>query len=162
MKHYFLAFVVVALSLFHPANATACPCAYSKPCDAFAEASAVFIGQVMEGSEKVKREDKTDGSASYVAGLVRFTVEEAFKGRVGAEVSISVLTGLEYSCGPLYGLVQGQKYVVYAYGDLAKLSTGVCTRTSRLANATEDLQFLRNLPAEGTGGRLSGRLWADE
>jgi hypothetical protein len=160
-KTYYFVFAILALLLFHPDNATACSCGYSDPCNAFASASIVFIGQVIEGSEKVEIQGKTDRSASHVAGKVRFTVEEVFKGALSSEVMISVSSNLNTSCGP-YALIQGQKYVVYAYGDLPKLSTGVCTRTSRIVDATEDLQFLRNLPAEGTGGRLSGRLWADE
>jgi hypothetical protein len=93
--------------------------------------------------------------------LLKQPLEEILKGRIGTEVRISVNSHKNTSCGP-YGLIRGEKYLVYAYGDLAEWSTGFCTRTRLIPTADEDLQFLRNLPEEGTGGRLYGRVWADK
>ncbi|MBD0369291.1 MAG: hypothetical protein ICV60_00445 [Pyrinomonadaceae bacterium] len=154
---------VAFLFLFTPARASACSCASHTPCEAFSGASAVFIGRMMGGTEKVK--DDSGKDTGLEAGKVRFVVEEVFKGSLGQEVQISVASMTGTSCGP-YGLHRGQKYLVYAYGESNsdELSTGVCTRTTRLTDdaAKEDLEFLRNLPAVGSGGRLYGQVWADE
>jgi hypothetical protein len=167
MLTYKLSFVTLRISfasalaivfiLIAPAPTQACSCAYKEPCDAFADASAVFMGRMISGSEKVKTED----SRSYEAGTVRFAVEEVFKGKLGAEVSLSVESHINTSCGP-YGLIRGERHVVYAYGEPNKLSTGICTRTSLASDADKDLQFLRNLPEEGAGGKLDGYLWVDK
>ena len=160
MKAYLVALFIVAIFLFQPLKANACVCENGAPCTSFADSSAVFIGKVIQGSETVDIRQETPNTKTYVAGIVRFTVEETFKGTLGAEVRVSVASNIGTSCGP-YALAQGEKYLVYAYGDSANLSTGVCTRTTKLAKANEDLEFLRNLPPAGSGGRLAGSIWAD-
>jgi hypothetical protein len=42
---------------------------------AFTKASAVFIGRMIEGSEKVEMLNSADGKISYEAGTVRFAIE---------------------------------------------------------------------------------------
>jgi hypothetical protein len=116
---------------------------------------------MITGSERVRTETNGDLNVSIEAGMVRFAVEETFKGDLGSEVGISVNSNKGTSCGP-YGLIHGERYVVYAYGNAAGLSTGVCTRTSLVSKAGEDLGFLHNLPQTGSGGRLYGRVWADK
>jgi hypothetical protein len=161
MKSYFLILSIIALFLFQPLKANACTCAYFPPCEAFGASTAVFIGRVIEGSEKVEIKQNSDASVINVAGNVRLEVLETFKGKLATEVTLSVASNINTSCGP-YALTQGQIYLIYAYEDSAGLSTGVCTRTTILTSANEDLQFLRNLPAEGSGGRLIGRIWVSK
>lgn len=161
MKSFcFLSIVILALLLL-PLKASACVCGQQTPCEAFGDSTAVFIGKVMEGSEKVELRHKSDTSEINVAGNVRFAVLETFKGKLADEINLSIKSNINTSCGP-YALTQGQTYLIYAYGESGKLSTGVCTRTKSIAGADEDLQFLRNLPAEGSGGKLSGSIWADK
>ncbi len=54
-----------------------------------------------------------------------------------SEKTVSVLTYSDgAACG--YYFVKGESYLVYAYGK-ARLTTGVCTRTSHLSLAQRDL-----------------------
>jgi hypothetical protein len=160
MKVFIIVFSLIVFGFLLPAKIRACSCAMTAPCSSFGEASAVFIGVMMSGSEKVEIKT-TNKSALYEAGTVRFQIEECFKGNLKGEISVSIDSHINTSCGP-YALIRGEKYLVYAYGSLNNLSTGVCTRTSLLTNAdiTEDLNFLRNLPPVGSGGTLSGNIWS--
>lgn len=110
---------------------------------------------------------KDDKGKPYVkeAGQVRFAVEELFKGNEAAEITIKVDSEKGTSCGP-YGFKRGERYVVYAYVDEKNeniLYTGACTRTKTTNSeyAKDDLNFLRNLPPPGTGGNISGLIYAD-
>jgi prealbumin domain-containing protein len=151
---------LLLLSLL-PEKASSCSCARRTPCEAFADSTAVFIGRMVNGSERVETGSRSGAAASIEAGTVRFEVEETFKGALGSEVGISVNSNKGTSCGP-YGLIRGERYLVYAYGIPTSLSTGVCTRTELLSRAGEDLAFLRNLPETGSGGTLSGSVWFDK
>jgi hypothetical protein len=58
-----------------------------------------------------------------------------------------------------YDFTRGEKYVVYAKRlDDGRLTTGICSRTRRLAEAAEDVKYLSALPAAGTGARVYGRI----
>jgi hypothetical protein len=161
MKAYTLIFSIVTILFLLPTRADACRCANLPPCQAFTGASAVFIGRMIEGSEKVEMNYSADSKISYEAGTVRFAIEEIFKGSIGAEVRISVISAKNTSCSP-YGLIRGEKYLVYAYGPLAEWFTTGCSRTRLITTADEDFQFLHNLPEQGTGGRLYGRVTANK
>src|SRR5690349_4179825 len=99
--------------LLLPSPATACSCAESTPCQAFGYSSAVFVGRMLEGSEKVRDYTKDGKTISYEAGKVRFAVEEAFKGVNTTEITIYVLNLKGTSCeGTALG--RGIRYLVYA------------------------------------------------
>ena len=149
--------------LLIPSATYACSCATGDPPFEFNRAKAVFIGQMLDGTETLSMKDGK--SHSIEAGAVRFTVEEVFKGGVANETTIEIASMSGTSCGP-YGLKRGERYIVYAYGnekDEKTLYSGVCTRTGLVSSnyAKEDLDFLRNLPPAGTGGNLRGRIRAD-
>jgi hypothetical protein len=60
-------------------------------------------------------------------------------------------------CG--FGFDVGERYLVYAWrSESGELTTGICSRTKLLANAAEDVEFLRSMPAKGSGGRVFGRV----
>ncbi|HVG32218.1 MAG TPA: SpaA isopeptide-forming pilin-related protein [Pyrinomonadaceae bacterium] len=160
-------FIVAALCCFFliPSKGYACSCATGDPASEFNDAKAIFIGQMLGGNEKLSVKDSKGKSHSIEAGDVRFMVEEIFKGDVAGETTIQVASHNGTSCGP-YGLKRGERYLVYVYSseeDEKILYTGVCTRTVAVSSnyAKEDLDFLRNLPAAGTGGNLQGSIWAD-
>ncbi len=161
MRAFAVTVSLIVFMLFLPTKTTACSCINESPCNAFGEASVVFIGVMISGSEKVKIEGPKKDANLYEAGTVRFQIEECFKGNLKGEVIVSVDSNINTSCGP-YALIRGEKYLVYAYGNLDKLSTGVCTRTKLQSrdDIKEDLDFLRNLPPAGSGGRLSGSIWS--
>ena len=163
MKRYFL--IAIFFLFLTPSTSFACSCGTGEPAQEFNEARMVFIGKLRSGTEKWVEKDQAGKSHSLLAGDVRFAVEEVFKGREVAEVTIGISSNKGTSCGP-YGLKRGERYLVYAYAskqDEIQLYSGVCTRTVTVSSeyAKEDLDFLRNLPPAGAGGNLRGRIWAD-
>ncbi len=161
-----LVLIIAALCfMLTPSPALACSCGPGDPPAEFNRAAAVFIGRVLEGTQQVKVTFEHDEPGVVEAGNVRFLVETSFKGELGPEVTLVVDSNEGTSCGP-YGLSRGERYVVYAYAsrdEPAVLYTGVCTRTAQAdgKSAKEDLEFLRNLPAPGSGATIRGSIWAD-
>ncbi|MFN8004456.1 MAG: SpaA isopeptide-forming pilin-related protein [Acidobacteriota bacterium] len=147
------AIILLAIFLFGPSSPTyACSCVQWTACEAFGRSDAVFIAQVLDGTEPVR-----DNS---VAGEVRLLVEESFKGVKGTEIAILVHSMKNTSCGD-YGLRRNGRYLIYAYARDGRLHVGPCSPTRTLDSAAEDLRFLRSLPAVGTGGRAYGRVAVD-
>jgi hypothetical protein len=146
-----------------PGDAKACSCANPTPCEAFGAASAVFIGRMINGTEKVEYKNHKSEQVSLEAGLVTFDVEESFKGVSATTIKIYVASMKGTSCGD-YGLKPGAKYLVYANEYSGALHTGVCSRTrqSDTDYAKEDFEFLRKLPKEGVGGRLYGQIGVEK
>ena len=112
-------------------DARACSCAgESAPCEEYWEASAVFIGTVIEGRLVTVKE----GDFEHQMNAVRISIDEAFRGVEGAEVE--VMTGLGGGdCG--FGFRRSQQFLVYAYRDKddQKLYTSICTRTRAISEA---------------------------
>ena len=159
-KHWIL---LLSVFLLFSATGYACSCATGDPPFEYNRAKAIFIGKMLGGTEILSRRNQDSKPISIEAGEVRFRVDESFKGSLVGEVVIHVASMKGTSCGD-YGLRRGTQYIVYAYGEYErKLHTGVCTRTVEVESqyAKEDLEFLRHLPAPGTGGNVRGRVWAD-
>ena len=142
--------------VFGAANeASACSCVPLRPvCEGVGSASAVFVGRVVGGAEQKTADDGKGNKVKYDVGTIHFAVEEVFSGVIGSKVDIRSGTG-GGDCG--YWFKRGERYIVYAYGDAKKgYGTNICTRTRPVAQAAEDLSYLRQLPPKGTGGRLYG------
>lgn len=150
------ALALLVLALACAPEARACSCMGERPaCEALGGSTAVFVGRVVGAAEQKTVKDAAGADVTLDVGAIHFAVEEAFSGvKAGARVTVHSGTG-GGDCG--YWFRRGERYVVYAGGDLkARLHTSVCTRTRPLADAGEDLAFLRALPAEGAGVRLYG------
>ena len=163
MKKLCLAGLLCLFSI--PATVFGCSCATPPPSSAFNDARVVFIGRMLGGTHKMSLKDQAGKPFVKESGEVRFAVEEVFKGSQTEQITIQIDSNEGTSCGP-YGLIRGERYVVYAYGtrsDDKLLYTGVCTRTGNVTNeyTKEDLDFLHNLPPQGVGGEIQGHLWAD-
>lgn len=139
--------------LLSTATAVACSCLGNPaPCQSFWEADAVFSGQVI--SINIEAEGNRYGRQRRV---VRLLVKESFRGVSVPEVD--VITGLgEGDCG--FGFEIGQDYLIYAYERKTdhKLETGICTRTSMLAKAQQDLTYIKGLPGTRPGSTISGEI----
>jgi hypothetical protein len=135
-------------------RAMACSCAgQSAPCQEYWEATAVFIGTVIEGKLVTVKE----GDYERQTRAVRISVDEAFRGVEGAEVE--VLTGLgDADCG--FGFRRAQQFLVYAYRSESdqKLHTSICTRTRAISEADPDLVYIRGLSKAKGGGTISGEV----
>ena len=135
-----------------PSPALACDCAPPPPPgQALEEADAVFVGVVtdtrLEGRE-------VDGDL-----LARIEVAEVYGGDVTEVVEVSTAaTGA--MCG--YGFEAGTEVLVYAsQRDDGSFSTNLCTRTTALDRAQEDLQALGegSAPQAGERPRDAGSIW---
>jgi hypothetical protein len=106
MKHVYKFLAVVFLVVVTGPSALACQCAgEGKPCQQYWEASAVFIGTVIEG----RLVNEKSGEYEHQLRAVRISIDEAFRGIEGAEVE--VITGLgEADCG--FGFRRTQQYLV--------------------------------------------------
>ena len=112
--------------------AHACTCApLPAPLVALDQADFVFAGKVIR---------ITTGQGEYGQMLhVLFEVDAYRKGAYGAQVLIETAVH-SASCG--FPFERGRKYLVYGFRSDASLTTNICTRTSRLEDAGEDLAAL--------------------
>ena len=149
-------FLIAAVLFFSPVTIFACSCLRGEPAYEFNRAELVFIGRLRGGTEKFRLGDR-----QLEAGKVRFAVEEVFKGQEAQEFTLQVDSALNTSCA--YGMIRGERYLVYAFRHEQELRTGMCTRTILMTSkyVAEDLKFLRNLPPPGVGGAIKGILAAD-
>lgn len=142
-------FVVLASA----GRADACSCmGPGAPCAAFGSASAVFVGTVT-GARERKSEGKK-GEIDWTPVVFKFSVSQAFSGVEGTEVEVATGRGFG-DCG--YPFRRGETYLVYAFtaSDGKTLATGICLRTRLIADAAEDLEFLRGVATRPSGVSLS-------
>ncbi|HKP73883.1 MAG TPA: carboxypeptidase-like regulatory domain-containing protein, partial [Pyrinomonadaceae bacterium] len=143
--------VFVLLPSFAAEEVRACDCLFggSAVCQEFWEMDVVFAGTVV-GTSEIATEP-----ANYKRRLVRFSVEQSYRGGAGAFVEVVTGRG-GGDCG--YGFKQGGQYLVYARRNEhdRKLYTGICTRTRRLAEADADLAFFRGLATAEAAGSVFG------
>lgn len=155
MKRIFILLSLAIFILFSAEQAAACSCAFGggAPCQDYWEASAVFIGTVIEGRLVTVKE----GDYERQRRAVRISIDEAFRGVEGAEVE--VLTGLgDADCG--FGFRRAQQYLVYAYRFEIdqKLHTSICTRTRAISEADPDLVYIRGLSKAKSGSTINGEV----
>lgn len=139
MKKTILALILVFFPVLFAQRTNACSCAAAPPPrQALREAKAVFIGEVI--STEVF--DVKNGFGTQQVIQIRFAVNRFWKGIEGSE-AIVYTSGHEMSCG--FHFERGKKYLVYAYPDrweLGALETGICNRTTEIANAARDLRAI--------------------
>jgi len=128
---YLLSFIaLLACSVPLMEQATACSCAPPPPPkQALAQAEAVFSGKV------------TDITIKDHTKFVTIEVDRVWKGTVAAKV---VITTPEHgaTCGYGFTTKGDATYLVYCYKNEKGLATNLCTRTTALGNAKEDLKEL--------------------
>ena len=137
------------------AEAVACSClGPPAPCQSYWEVPVIFAGTVSDISTVERNKKRHFGSRR----LVRFNVQEAYRGLNGTEAEVS--TGLgDADCG--YPFSEGAQYLVYAYRqEDGSLSTGICSRTRRLSDATDDLEYIRGLSSAPSGATVFGEVRA--
>jgi hypothetical protein len=131
----------------------ACQCReYGTPiCAEFWRSDAVFVGQVVDITP-LKR--KPDNEYTYV--MVRFTVQESFRGVSGPTVGVGVATNT--LCEPKFK--KRKRYLVYASLDekTNQFFTGMCRRTTLAVDIDESLTELRRLAKREVEESISGRI----
>jgi carboxypeptidase family protein len=152
----FLLASLLALALLIHSSAFACSCsgADPTPCEAYGSANAVFIGKAIDGEER--KEESGEGGKKWMrlGGKVRFIVERSFKGINGNEVDIITWDGA--SCG--FGdFTKGERYLLYLNGDYNEgFRAHMCSGSTHISSASEDLKFLSSLTGKTCGARLYG------
>jgi protocatechuate 3,4-dioxygenase beta subunit len=139
------------VTLVSAARADACTCMMpGPPCQAFGEASAVFVGTVTGvRTREAKSVEAARAEVNWWPVVVKFSVVQPFHGVEGAEVLVMTGSG-GGDCG--YQFRRGESYLVYAHGgrDGKPFSASICSRTQPLSQAAEDLEFLRGVGARGS------------
>ena len=142
-KIVLLLFIIGSLLVVNTTIVSACSCILpAPPKESLEQSTAVFAGKVVDI-------DVPSGIVLSTADPVKVTfgVSKIWK---GPDYKTLVLTTARSggSCG--YSFKENEDYIVYAYGEEDKLTTGICSRTKLLANAQEDLQELveGNLPTK--------------
>lgn len=154
-----IAFMLLSAILAYPAPAWGCTCGIpGSPQEGFGRSKAVFVGTVTrvdEDSMKPRHGKFIQFYQQFVPPLpsmidydfhgrsVTFEVEESWRGV--DTTHFTVQTGWGGDCG--YRFQEGKQYLVYAhqFTDIP-FFTGICSRTTALASATEDLNYLQTLP----------------
>ncbi len=143
---------VLMLTLGSFERVWACSCGRPSLCQAYNFADYVFVGKLID--------DKN--------GVLTFSVEEGFIGKKGDK--LKTLSGTGGSC--FINFIKNRSYLIFGHQTSAKFRrnefwknsfwTTVCHRNSEITRASEDLTFLRNLPTESVGGRISGKVYNTE
>ena len=124
----FFMLILSAILLFPQNELRACSCVPPPPpAEEFERSDAVFMATVTS----FKR-------AGEYRRVAKFRLLKLWKGKKVGEIFTSSNSGL---CG--FDFVVGETYVIYAFLDTnGELITNICTRTTSLEQAVEDLIFL--------------------
>lgn len=134
---------VVCMVLLFSAAASACSCAEPDPPDeALDDSDAVFSGEVVDITEQSRDEN-----------LVAFDVSETWDGPEEGTLSVSTHPD-SATCG--YPFEEGTAYLVYAYGSDDDLHVSLCSRTTELEDAEDDIAALGSGDDSGTAGSSGG------
>lgn len=166
-----LAVLIVGLLVFPFAQLWACSCVGPHPPDIAAGMSAaVFTGRVIEMIDlkplpppakpsgvikgdyaanrrvgNVASDDNLHRPHPFHSRTIRLQVNSVFSGVATGQGSIEIATGMGGGdCG--YPFEAGVEYVVYAYKAAeGELGTSICSRTRKLEQAAEDLEYFRKM-----------------
>lgn len=122
------------------------------PCVEYWRTDAIFIGVANRVVHTPNNTNLMIGP--YLRTTVYFTIEEAFKGIGGT----GTVLDLNY-CGHLFK--EGERYLVYAHRNPNSQQLDVRagnTRTRPLAEAADDLQYIRELASAEPGSRVFGKV----
>jgi len=104
-------------------------------CAAYWRSEAVFVGQLRDITPRSQSDPPT--------AMLHFIVEQPFRGITTATVDVETLSGT--SCDMHF--IKGRRYLIYAQRnrESTHLFTHVCSRTTELENADDDLSYIRSV-----------------
>jgi len=142
LMKYFVIFLIGIISLSIPLypQSSACSCIIESSDEALENSVAVFSGKVTKITEDQPTWPIISSAESVI---IEFQVDRVLKGP--SEKTIKVTTASdEGTCG--YGFEMGKTYLVYSYeiedNDPLVLKVSLCSKTSPIADASEDLSEL--------------------
>lgn len=152
MKHLLLIILSFVCVICSTSTAHGCQCyEYEVPvCAAFWRADAVFVGQLADIRPIERKAD------DLPLATLQFLVEQPYRGVSGAHIEVVTTSGT--MCDMKFQ--KGKRYLVYADfdEDTKQLVTGFCSRTTALANAEDDLAYLRKVTQQGVDESVSGKI----
>jgi hypothetical protein len=144
----------VLLLLLIPARAQRLQCARgTTPCEAYANADAVFVGSVTSITpESVSMEQALSGGYDQTA---RVAVERVYKGKARQSIILRQL-----GRRATYKFISGSRYLIYAHyvPRLRIWEVRNCGRTIMAEHAHDDLRYLGGLPSIAGRTRIAGRI----
>jgi hypothetical protein len=154
-----LLFLMILFALFaRPTPVFACSCIMPGPPSAeFSQADAVFQGQVLSMVDRQNAITSLLNQVRLWMGLaphynfnvgdyglqVTLSVSRSWKGVTTTITQVSTGYG-GGDCGYLFKV--GADYLIYAYGPPHDLSVVICSRTTEVSHASEDLSYLSTRP----------------
>jgi hypothetical protein len=145
----FLLLPILAL-VFVPARADACTCVTGAPvCETFWKTDVVFSGEVLD----VSPTQNPSGERFQSDRRVRLRVLQSWRGQLEQTVELTTGSG-GGDCG--YDFQKGVRYLVFAHHWRGGLTTSICSRTTQLADAAEDLEYLKTALEPAAAGRIFG------
>jgi len=152
MRSLFIPIAVFAFMALSADSVFACSCLERAPCQAYGDASAVFVGTVIDSRIITVKQ----GNYERTKRVIRLSADSPFRGVKSSEVEVT--TGLGGGdCG--FEFVQSQQYLVYASEHEGKLYTGICSRTRSISRAAEDLSYIRGLATAKPGATIIGKVF---
>jgi hypothetical protein len=152
----FLMSSLLASMLFIHSSTFACSCSGPDPtpCEAYGSADAVFVGKAIDGEER--KEESGEGGKKWIrlGGKVRFIVEQSFKGIYVNEVDVITWNGAQCGFGDF---TKGERYLLYLDGNYKEgFLAHMCSGSTHISHASEDLKFLSSLTGKTCGTKLYG------
>jgi hypothetical protein len=160
---FILVIFIFVLPLAFTQSIKAGTCVEAGPvCSEYWKTDLVFVGTVTE----LYQPEIAQGENWAPAKIARFSVEEVFRGAIGNEIEIAA--SVRHS-GPVglstddmgYRFEKGQRYLVYAYRSTGDrwVWASICSRTSPISEAADDLKYIRGLSSAEPGGTILGLVW---
>ena len=153
MKCLLLLLIALAWLMISSNTVLGCQCAeYGRPvCAAYWSSDAVFVGQLRDITPP-----KPGSTNSLPTAALHFIVEQPFRGITTATVDVETLSGT--SCDMEF--VKGVRYLIYAdrSPESNQLFAGPCSRTTEVAHAIDDLNYIRSLTQQGATESIAGRI----
>lgn len=140
--------MVLSLSATY-AEACTCRLDPNPPCRAAGLSDVIFDAEVLR-AEKI--EPDTD---HYLRRRFTMKVRKTYKGLLGDAVYVYTGVG-DSDCG--YRFRVGNRYLIYADAYDGRLTTGICTRTRKIADADEDRAYFKQLPNMAPGITIFGQV----
>jgi hypothetical protein len=132
MKQLLLISLALGCLMLCPLRANACSCVTPEVPQAFKQANAVFLGEVVE---IIEPKDSSESAAiSDRFFTIKFKIERSWKGVPFAALEFSVLSAQgHYGCFAFPAVNKGERYLVYADPASDSGNLSVVTNCSRSA-----------------------------
>lgn len=146
MKRLILLMLLIGLVTMAARTSYACWCIKPDAAEAFAQAGAVFVGQVLDITEPATT--KLDAPLPGPFFVIKFKIEKSWKGaEFKRELSVLTAQG-KYGCFAHLPVSKGERYLVYANPANGWLSISACSRTALI---TDPIAPAATLPTKTEG-----------